>query len=84
MLLTRQLASSTACSPTVTPAALAGIRPGDVIVTVGAETVEDQTRLTRKLYETRVGEEIQLTVYRETELLEIRLKPTEDPRSRGG
>jgi len=68
----------------LSPAAEAGIRPGDVIVAVNENTIPTQTQLTRQLYEARVGEEMKLRVFRNNSLIELRLTPAEDERSRGG
>jgi S1-C subfamily serine protease len=66
-----------------TPAALAGLRPGDLIARVGSREVRSVEDLSQMLREADVGSVIDFTVWRSPELVPIRLpvelKGTKNP-----
>jgi serine protease Do len=63
------------------PADRAGLRPGDVIVQVDADSIPDATRLTTLLAQRRPGETIRLTVLRDGERLNLSATLGEFPRA---
>jgi S1-C subfamily serine protease len=59
------------------PAAVAGMRPEDVIVALGAEPVRDVPDLQRLLGQELIGRPVPMTVIRNGRLLELELVPAE-------
>lgn len=59
----------------VGPAHAAGLEPGDVIVRLDGDRVADVEDFYRKLWRTAVGGEIQLTVYRDSQLRSLTVRP---------
>jgi serine protease Do len=55
------------------PGAVAGLRPGDVIITVDGRTLPDLTDLYRLLERKKAGDTLLLTVQRGTERIEVRV-----------
>ena len=62
------------------PAALAGLRPGDVIVALSGETIAGVDDLVRLLTGRRIGQVETLTVLRGAEVLTLAVTPTEGRR----
>ena len=62
------------------PAADAGLRPGDLVVAIGGARVEGIDDLHRFLTEERVGRPTTLTVLRDARRLELAIEPAESPR----
>ena len=62
-----------------TPAAAAGIQPGDVIVGWDGQPIRDATELTLLVGKTEVGRTVTVDVLREGEPIEIELKVEERP-----
>jgi serine protease Do len=61
------------------PADGAGVRVGDVIITVNAEGIGTQQALQRQLFSVRVGSEVRLGIWRDPERIDTRITPSEDP-----
>jgi serine protease Do len=61
------------------PADVAGVRPGDVIITVNAERTGTTQALLRQLHNARVGSEMLLGIWRDPERIDTRITPAEDP-----
>lgn len=59
------------------PAEVAGLKPLDVIIKVDGEEVSSVAYLKYRLYQHEVGEEVTLTVYRDGEEVDLRVKLTE-------
>ena len=59
------------------PAAKAGLRPGDLIVAVDGEPVGGMTDLQRLMIGERIGAAVGFTVARDAQLLEITVTPAE-------
>jgi len=59
----------------VGPAALAGFQRGDLIVRLNGQRIESQEDFYRKLWQTKVGEEIAILVLRENQFEVIKLRP---------
>jgi S1-C subfamily serine protease len=59
------------------PAALAGLRPGDVIVAVDGTPIEGMSELQRVMVSERIGSPVRFTVARHERLLEIDVVPQE-------
>jgi serine protease Do len=64
-----------------TPAAQAGLKAGDVIVSMGGEEVTSVQELTRVLYDSEIGEPLELVIWRGAEKLTLEVVPTESPPS---
>jgi serine protease Do len=56
------------------PAAKAGIKPGDVIIAVDGEKIEGARDLTKIIGNTRPGERVQITLWRDEKVKEVRVK----------
>lgn len=65
------------------PAALAGIRPGDVILEVAGQPVGNVSALLSAVAGLKPGESTPFTVQRKDQRLELRVTPGERPRTRG-
>jgi Do/DeqQ family serine protease len=63
------------------PAARAGLQPGDVVVAVDGKTIQDAAQLRNELAAAKVGSQLRLTVRREKRRLEIVI-PIEEAASR--
>ena len=61
------------------PAALAGIKRGDIIVQLGEHGVTNTSELSKALYNFDVGDTTTVTVYRSRQLLELNITFTEKP-----
>jgi S1-C subfamily serine protease len=59
------------------PAALAGLRPGDVIVAVDGRPIEGMSELQRVMVSERIGSPVRFTVARHERVLEIDVVPQE-------
>jgi S1-C subfamily serine protease len=57
------------------PASIAGLREGDVIVSFGGQVIEGVDQLHRLLTAQRVGEAMPITVLRSTELVQLTVTP---------
>jgi S1-C subfamily serine protease len=64
------------------PARLAGLRDGDIIIGLDGAAIPDVDALHRLLTENRLGVRVALTVLRGTEKLTLSVVPVESPRSR--
>ncbi len=62
------------------PADRAGIRPGDIVVAVNGEEVEDVRETRRAIFGSRVGDPITLTLLRLGERMDVVMKLEEVPR----
>ncbi len=63
------------------PAADAGFQRGDIIVRLNGQSVESQEDFYRKLWRTKVGEEIAIVVLRENKFEILKLKPVDRQRT---
>jgi len=59
------------------PAARAGLRPGDLIVSVDGEPVTGMAELQRLMIAERIGVPTRFTVARDSRLLDVALTPVE-------
>ncbi len=70
------------------PAAEAGMKPGDVILTVNGEPVNDSGDLSRKIAATKPGDKVKITVWRggdkKTLTVTIAERETETPKDKAG
>jgi Do/DeqQ family serine protease len=64
------------------PADRAGLEPGDVIVSVGGEPIEDATRLRRALASAEVGKTLAFEIIRNGRKRELRIPVEEPPQQR--
>ncbi|HQJ74922.1 MAG TPA: PDZ domain-containing protein [Bacteroidota bacterium] len=60
------------------PAEKAGIKPGDVIIGIGKESVEDLHDITSALRDYKKGDKVELTIIRKGEQIKIPVEITED------
>ena len=60
-----------------TPAALAGLRPGDLVVAVDNHPVTGMAELQRLMVAERIGVPTTFTVARDSRLLDVALTPVE-------
>ncbi|GAF64555.1 peptidase S1 [Bacillus sp. TS-2] len=51
-----------------------GLQSGDVIVTLAGEDIQNSTQLRKQLYQLSVGDEVEVEVYRQGELLEFTIQ----------
>lgn len=56
------------------PAAQAGIRPGDVVLALGQDSVAGSTELTTRLAQLQPGQEVSLAVFRDGEVSDVRVE----------
>jgi serine protease Do len=61
---------------TSSPASVAGLRPGDVLVRFGGEPIASPDQLHRHLGQERIGVPVAADVIRGNELLQVILMPT--------
>ncbi|HKO49639.1 MAG TPA: Do family serine endopeptidase [Polyangiaceae bacterium] len=61
------------------PAARAGIRVGDIVTRVAGKATEDSRAVQHAVLELKVGEEVQITVWRDGKDLDLKLKTAELP-----
>ncbi len=59
------------------PAAQAGLRVGDIVVTVGGEDVVTSTALQRRMVEDAIGQRLEITVWRNGALVDVIAVPRE-------
>ena len=59
------------------PAAVAGLRPGDVVVTAGRQPVSDAQSLQRLLFADAIGQELPVTVLRNGAMVDVIATPSE-------
>jgi S1-C subfamily serine protease len=59
------------------PAAVAGLRPGDVVVTAGRQPVSDAQSLQRLLFADAIGQPLPVTVLRNGAMVDVIATPTE-------
>jgi S1-C subfamily serine protease len=59
------------------PAALAGLRPGDLIIAVDCSPIEKMSELQRVMVSERIGAPVTFTVARIDQLLEVDVVPCE-------
>lgn len=62
-----------------TPAAAAGVRAGDIVVSFDGEAVRSARQLSRLIDETPVGREVPVTVVREGNRVELKVAPAARP-----
>jgi Do/DeqQ family serine protease len=63
------------------PAARAGIRPGDLIVKFNDREIRDFGELRRRVAQSKIGEELPLEVVRDGRRVSLKVKLAEEPRS---
>jgi S1-C subfamily serine protease len=63
------------------PAATAGIRPGDVVLTAGGRDIASATGLQKLMVEEAIGVPIEITVWRNSALVDVIVTPLELSRS---
>ena len=63
------------------PAATAGIRPGDLIVRFNGREIRDFSELRRRVSQAKVGEELPVEVLREGKKISLKVRLIEEPRS---
>ena len=59
------------------PAALAGARPGDIVLSIDGTPVFDPTGLPRVMVEAAIGRRMEMTVLRHGALIDLVLEPEE-------
>jgi serine protease Do len=59
------------------PAGHAGVQPGDQIVALNGERIADQAQLYRQLWSQDPRQEVRLTIQRESQTRELRVKPVD-------
>jgi regulator of sigma E protease len=59
------------------PAALAGVQPGDRLVALAGAALEGIDALQRQLDAGRIGQELTLQLLRRSDLISLKIKPTE-------
>lgn len=63
------------------PAAKAGIRPGDLIVKFNNREIRDFSELRRRVAQSKIGEELPVEVLRDGKKVALKVRLTEEPRS---
>ncbi len=63
------------------PAAQAGLKPGDVIVSIDGKDVVEVQELTRVLHSSSIGEPIELVIWRGSDKSTVQVTPIESPPS---
>ena len=62
------------------PAATAGLREGDIITTIDDQTIDEENPLTNILWRFHVGDQVELTLFRGGEEMEVEVALGERPR----
>jgi S1-C subfamily serine protease len=63
------------------PAAQSGLKPGDVITKVGGQAVETATDVQEKVEASKIGESLELEIYRNNQKEVFDLRPGNLPRN---
>lgn len=63
------------------PAARAGIRPGDLIVRFNSREIRDFSELRRRVSQSKVGEELAVEILRDGKKMSLQVRLVEEPRS---
>ena len=63
------------------PAAKAGIRPGDLIVKFNDREIRDFSELRRRVAQSKIGEDLQVEVLRDGKKVPLKVRLAEEPRS---
>jgi serine protease Do len=63
------------------PAAKAGIRPGDLIVRFNSREIRDFSELRRRVSQSKVGEELPVDILRDGKKVSLQVRLVEEPRS---
>jgi S1-C subfamily serine protease len=66
------------------PASKAGIRPGDVIVSIGGKPVQDVTQLLSLVSALKPGARVKFAVTRKNQNLELEVSPGVRPKPKAG